>query len=162
MRAIAFNCASNSAASRRTTRRLPRERRLSAAARRTSRANRSQPIARESTQAVGALHRQFSFNENCVYGAIHSGSDQIKSIDALNRDFGEGGVLPVIQPRRDTLFDQPSLGRANSGRSAGRRMPCVRCGPCSLGSCGIKRGRIPDLQDDRWRGERLAPRDLGG
>lgn len=44
---------------------------------------------REDTQAVGALHRTFVFNENCVYGALHAGSDQVESIDRLNREFGK-------------------------------------------------------------------------
>jgi hypothetical protein len=46
-------------------------------------------IRRQDSQAVGALHRTFDFNEQCVYGAIHAGSDQIGSIDRLNSDFGK-------------------------------------------------------------------------
>jgi hypothetical protein len=55
-------------------------------------------IRRESSQAIGALHREFSFGENCVYGAIHSGSDQVKSIDALNRDFGKAVYCLLYNP----------------------------------------------------------------
>ena len=57
-------------------------------------------IRRDSAQAVGALHRDFSFNENCVYGAIHSGSDQIKSIDVLNRDFGKAVYYLLYNPHK--------------------------------------------------------------
>lgn len=46
-------------------------------------------IGREDKQAAGALHRQFDFDETCVYGALHAQSDQIASIERLNRDFGE-------------------------------------------------------------------------
>jgi hypothetical protein len=46
-------------------------------------------IQREPTQAIGALYRNFSFIENCVYGAIQSGSDQISVIDDLNLEFGK-------------------------------------------------------------------------
>jgi hypothetical protein len=46
-------------------------------------------IRRQGDQAVGALHRAFVFNDQCVYGAIHAGSDQVASIDRLNGDFGK-------------------------------------------------------------------------
>lgn len=45
-------------------------------------------IRKEKTQAIGALHRSFSFDKNCVYGAIHAASEQVKSIDRLNERFG--------------------------------------------------------------------------
>lgn len=46
-------------------------------------------IRREDTQAVGTLHRQFSFDRSCVYGSIRAGSNQITTIDTLNRNFGK-------------------------------------------------------------------------
>jgi hypothetical protein len=33
-------------------------------------------LRREGQQAVGALHRDFSFTDDCVYGAIHAGGHQ--------------------------------------------------------------------------------------
>jgi hypothetical protein len=55
-------------------------------------------IRRDNVQAIGALHREFSFNETCVYGAIKSGSDQVKSIDTLNRDFGRAVYYLLYNP----------------------------------------------------------------
>jgi hypothetical protein len=46
-------------------------------------------LRREGQQALGALHRKFSFTEHCVYGAIHAGDRQVKLIDDLNHDFGK-------------------------------------------------------------------------
>ncbi len=57
-------------------------------------------IRRETAQAIGALHRKFSFGESCVYGAIHSASDQVKSIDALNRDFGKVVYYLLYNPHK--------------------------------------------------------------
>jgi hypothetical protein len=45
-------------------------------------------IRKDQTQAIGALHRSFEFNESCIYGAIKAGSDQAASIDRLNSQFG--------------------------------------------------------------------------
>lgn len=78
-------------------------------------------IRREKTQSVGALHRKFTFSENCLYGAIHSGSDQVKSIDTLNRDFGKSvyylfynpHILPfsISYPLRERIrLDYPTVG----------------------------------------------------
>ena len=55
-------------------------------------------IQRESSQAAGALHRTFGFNENCLYGAIHSGSEQIASIEDLNNDFGKAIYYLLYNP----------------------------------------------------------------
>lgn len=46
-------------------------------------------LRREGEQAVGALHRNFVFNDSCVYGAIQAGDQQLELIDNLNRDFGK-------------------------------------------------------------------------
>lgn len=56
-------------------------------------------IRREATQAVGTLHRQFSFSDSCIYGAIKSGSDQIKSIDRLNHTFGKAVYYLLYNPQ---------------------------------------------------------------
>ncbi len=42
-------------------------------------------LRRSEPQAIGALHRTFAFDETCRYGAISTGSDQIASIERLNR-----------------------------------------------------------------------------
>jgi hypothetical protein len=78
-------------------------------------------IRRESSQSVGTLHRNFVFSENCTYGAIHSGSDQVRSIDDLNGNFGKAAyyllynphVIPltVSYPLRERIrIDQPAIG----------------------------------------------------
>jgi hypothetical protein len=78
-------------------------------------------IRREKTQSVGALHRQFTFRENCLYGAVHSGSDQVKSIDTLNSDFGKAvyylfynpHTIPfsISYPLRERIrLDYPTIG----------------------------------------------------
>jgi len=46
-------------------------------------------IRRQDTQAIGVLHRSFDFTDQCVYGALHAGSDQTRSIDRLNAEFGK-------------------------------------------------------------------------
>lgn len=56
-------------------------------------------IRREATQAIGTLHRQFLFSESCIYGAINTGSEQIKSIDALNQDFGKAVYYLLYNPQ---------------------------------------------------------------
>lgn len=55
-------------------------------------------LRRDNTQAIGALHRQFSFSEDCIYGAIHSGSHQVASIDELNRSFGKAVYYLLYNP----------------------------------------------------------------
>jgi hypothetical protein len=45
-------------------------------------------IRKDGIQAIGSLHRSFEFGTDCLYGAIQAGSEQIKSIDALNAKFG--------------------------------------------------------------------------
>jgi hypothetical protein len=78
-------------------------------------------IRRESVQAVAALHRNFSFGKDCVYGAIHSGSGQINSINYLNRDFGKTVYYLLYNPhelpfsinyplRERIRVDQPVVG----------------------------------------------------
>jgi hypothetical protein len=46
-------------------------------------------LRRDGQQAAIALHRRFVFNDDCIYGAIHAGASQLKSINDLNRDFGK-------------------------------------------------------------------------
>jgi hypothetical protein len=46
-------------------------------------------LRREGEQAIGTLHREFTFSDACIYGAIQAGSDQVRSIEDLNRNFGK-------------------------------------------------------------------------
>lgn len=55
-------------------------------------------IHKDGTQALAALHRTFSFNENCIYGAISAGSDQIGTIDRLNKNFGKAVYYLLYGP----------------------------------------------------------------
>jgi len=55
-------------------------------------------IRREGSQAISALHRQFAFNQNCIYGAMKAGSHQIQSIDGLNRKFGKAVYYLLYNP----------------------------------------------------------------
>jgi hypothetical protein len=55
-------------------------------------------LGRDEQQAVGALHRSFSFTDDCIYGAIHAGDNQIKLIDQLNRDFGKAVYYLLYNP----------------------------------------------------------------
>jgi len=78
-------------------------------------------IRRQGSQAVGAFHRTFDFNEGCVYGAVHADSDQVRAIDQLNSNFGKAvyylfynpHVLPlsVNYPIRQRIrVDKPEIG----------------------------------------------------
>lgn len=78
-------------------------------------------IRREDTQAIGTLHREFSFSEDSAYGAMRAGSHQIQSIDALNRDFGKTVYYLLYNPQEIPLsvryplkerirVDRPALG----------------------------------------------------
>jgi hypothetical protein len=78
-------------------------------------------IRRESSQALGALNRQFVFSETCAYGAISAGSPQIASIAQLNGNFGKvvyyllynPHVLPlsINYPLQKRIHvDQPVVG----------------------------------------------------
>lgn len=55
-------------------------------------------IRREGQQAAAALHRDFEFNDDCIYGAIHAGARQIELIDNLNRDFGKAVYYLLYNP----------------------------------------------------------------
>jgi hypothetical protein len=55
-------------------------------------------IRRQDHQAIGTLHRTFVFDENCRYGAVHAGSDQMASIDRLNREFGKAVYYLFYNP----------------------------------------------------------------
>lgn len=55
-------------------------------------------LRREGQQALGTLHREFSFTKHCVYGAIHAGDRQVKLIDDLNRDFGKAVYYLLYNP----------------------------------------------------------------
>lgn len=55
-------------------------------------------LRREDQQALGTLHRNFSFTNDCVYGAIQAGHRQIKLIDDLNRDFGKAVYYLLYNP----------------------------------------------------------------
>lgn len=55
-------------------------------------------IRREPSQALGVLHRAFAFHDGCTYGALHAGSQQVATIDRLNRDFGEAVYYLFYNP----------------------------------------------------------------
>jgi hypothetical protein len=55
-------------------------------------------IRREGSQSVGVLHRDFAFEGDCIYGAIHAGSEQVESIDRLNGEFGEAVYYLLYNP----------------------------------------------------------------
>jgi hypothetical protein len=55
-------------------------------------------IRRDGSQSVGALHRDFVFNDECVYGALHAGSDQVAAVEQLNSDFGEAVYYLLYHP----------------------------------------------------------------
>jgi hypothetical protein len=78
-------------------------------------------IRKESTQAIGSLHRTFSFDESCIYGAITAGSDQIGSIERLNKNFGRvvyyllynPHVIPLVvsYPLKERIqIEGPAIG----------------------------------------------------
>jgi hypothetical protein len=55
-------------------------------------------LGRDGQQATASLHRAFSFNESCIYGAIHAGAGQIELIDKLNQDFGKAVYYLLYNP----------------------------------------------------------------
>lgn len=55
-------------------------------------------LRRDGQQAAGALHRQFSFSDDSVYGAIHAGHQQIQLIDNLNNEFGKAVYYLLYNP----------------------------------------------------------------
>ena len=55
-------------------------------------------IHKDGNQAIGALHRTFSFDEKCIYAAIQAGSDQINSIELLNKNFGKAVYYLLYNP----------------------------------------------------------------
>lgn len=55
-------------------------------------------LRRDGQRATAALHRQFSFTEDCIYGAIHAGDRQLELIDNLNRDFGKAVYYLLYNP----------------------------------------------------------------
>ena len=57
-------------------------------------------IHREGTQAIGVLHRHFSFDDSCVYGSIHAGTHQITAIETLNREFGKVVYYLLYNPHQ--------------------------------------------------------------
>lgn len=57
-------------------------------------------IRREELQSVGVLHREFRFDESCVYGAIQASSEQVARIDKLNQDFGKAVYYLLYNPDR--------------------------------------------------------------
>lgn len=61
-------------------------------------------IRREPTQPIGVLHRSFEFDENCIFGSIHAGSDQVRSIDRLNNEFGNAVYYLLYNPDQIPLM----------------------------------------------------------
>lgn len=46
-------------------------------------------LGRDGHQAIGALHRNFSFTGGCAYGSMHAGAQQPERINQLNEEFGK-------------------------------------------------------------------------
>jgi hypothetical protein len=78
-------------------------------------------IRREGSQAIGALHRDFVFDDTCAYGAMHAGSNQTAAIDKLNSDFGKAIYYLLYNPhlvpfsvsyplRSRVQIDEPTVG----------------------------------------------------
>jgi hypothetical protein len=57
-------------------------------------------LRRDDQQAAATLYHTFSFNDECVYGAIHAGNQQIELIDKLNRDFGKTVYYLLYNPHQ--------------------------------------------------------------
>lgn len=55
-------------------------------------------IQREAKQSLGALHRSFSFDEECFYRSLRAGSEQVGLIDELNRSFGRTVFYLLYNP----------------------------------------------------------------
>ncbi|WP_457309524.1 hypothetical protein [Sphingomonas sp. UYAg733] len=55
-------------------------------------------IRREGHQAAASLHRTFSFDDTCTYGAIQAGDRQVGLIDNLNREFGKAVFYLLYNP----------------------------------------------------------------
>lgn len=60
-------------------------------------------LRRENQQALGTLHRAYSFNDGCVYGAIQAGHRQVQLIDDLNKDFGKAVYYLLYNPHQMPL-----------------------------------------------------------
>lgn len=57
-------------------------------------------LRREGQQATISLHRDFVFQDDCIYGAIHAGSRQLQLIDKLNQDFGKAVYYLLYNPHK--------------------------------------------------------------
>lgn len=57
-------------------------------------------LRRGGQQAAAALYRDYSFNEDCIYGAVHAGDAQIGHIDDLNQDFGKAIYYLLYNPHQ--------------------------------------------------------------
>jgi len=69
-------------------------------------------IRRDGSQAIATLHRNFAFVETCIYGAIQARSNQVTSIDKLNRDFGTAVYYLLYNPHTIPLsVSYPLTGR---------------------------------------------------
>lgn len=55
-------------------------------------------IGRDSQQAMAALHREYSFDENCVYGSIKAGDPQLDRLEELNHGFGKTVYYLLYNP----------------------------------------------------------------
>lgn len=55
-------------------------------------------LGRDDQQAAASLRRNFEFSEECVYGAIHAGDEQLDRINQLNSDFGKAVYYLLYNP----------------------------------------------------------------
>ena len=57
-------------------------------------------LRRDAQQAAASLHRRFKFDDDCTYAAITAGSDQLQTIDRLNREFGKAVYYLLYNPHQ--------------------------------------------------------------
>jgi hypothetical protein len=55
-------------------------------------------LNRDSRSPLAVLNRKFVFDETCVYGALKAGSEQVATINSLNRQFGESVFYMFYNP----------------------------------------------------------------
>lgn len=55
-------------------------------------------LRRDPKSVLARLHRQFDFNEQCLYSALTAGSDQIKAMASFTEKFGEAIYYLLYNP----------------------------------------------------------------
>ena len=98
-------------------------------------------LRREGQQASAALHRTFSFDDNCVYGAIQAGARQLQLIDDLNQSFGEAVYYLLYNPDQVPR----SISYPLRQRMRVQDMPVG----CRVVSAGYVHGALKTLKNDQ-------------